>query len=64
MAKLDDVYGPRDDDVLAFREGIGGLVFDGWSDEKIAEVAIEEANIARADLAEITASMMAAKGRE
>jgi len=50
MAKLDDIFGPEDEDVLNFRAGVGGLAFGGFTDEQIAEFAIEEAQLFRREL--------------
>ncbi len=54
MTKLDDVLGPKDEDVMNFRAGIGGLAFSGFTDKQIAAFAVEEARQFRADLNEQT----------
>ena len=55
---LNNAYGPEDQDVMNFRAGIAGFVFDGWADERIAEMAIEEAKRARTELSDAVKSTM------
>lgn len=50
MTKLVDVLGSGDEDVLNFQAGVAGLAFSGFTDEQIAEFAIEEAQAYRKEL--------------
>lgn len=50
MTKLDDILGPKDEDVMNFRAGVGGLAYSGFTDEQIAAFAVEEAQRYRAEL--------------
>lgn len=52
MGRLADSLGEGDQDIMALREGIAGLVFSNWSDSLISELAVEIAREERETLKE------------
>ena len=50
MTKLEQTLGANDSDLLAFREGVGGLAYMGYTDDQIAAFAVEEAQAYRQEL--------------
>lgn len=50
MTKLESILGEGDSDLDEFRLGVGNLAFAGFSDQQIADFAIEEARAFRSDM--------------
>lgn len=64
MTELERLLGKEDEDVQAFRAGVGGLAFSNFTDAQIAAFAVEEAQAFRAELNQALAASAAQKRRE